>query len=187
MTSMFTGEQYNNILRSYHPDCCHGEVCSACGAVGADPKTCNARPSFTCMELWRGAIRHDRNAALGIVLDDAALNDGQLLDAAARRIFAIERNWRPIETAPKDGTPVLLLCEKFAGELSQPFTEDEYQHSVEAGIYSTGLSDYPGDNWWDLGGDGYATWGWPTHWQPLPPPPFKGWPIANGEIQNESV
>ena len=178
MTGTFTEAQYNNILLSYHPDCGDGEVCSACGSTKSSARACSKRPSFLCMELWRAAMRSDHNATGVNVPEAIAFGDSHLLDAAARRLFAIERNWLPMDTAPRDGTPVLLLCQKFAGEISRPFSEEEYPHSVEVGLYSTGRADYPGDNWWDLGGDGYATWGWPTYWQPLPPPPPEGWPLA---------
>lgn len=62
--------------------------------------------------------------------------------------------WRPIETAPKDGTAVLLYADSW-----------ELTWGIQAGRF------YDGE-WMCWGGavpendeDG------PTHWQPLPPPP----------------
>ncbi len=65
--------------------------------------------------------------------------------------------WQPIETAPKDGTPLLLF-----GRVA----------------YSQELAQYVGF-WgrWDSAGGEFETWicsgpHWkPTHWMPLPDPP----------------
>lgn len=77
--------------------------------------------------------------------------------------------WQPIETAPQDGTRVLLYGQ-FAGEISA---------EVEGtGIYigwyafsNGGGTDYPGYDWYVVGGDAYMTWCKPTYWMPLPNPP----------------
>ncbi len=82
-------------------------------------------------------------------------------------------DWQTIDSAPKDGTPVLLLCSKFAGEIAGVHNALDYLRAVEVGSFRDGKSDYPGNNWWCLGGDYYACWGWPTHWQPLPSPPVE--------------
>jgi hypothetical protein len=68
--------------------------------------------------------------------------------------------WQPIETAPKDGTPVLAwdpqgeqCCEAF-------FIQAEHPWSLSAGWYSNhGRNN---DNPYGF---------WPSHWQPLPLPP----------------
>jgi hypothetical protein len=82
--------------------------------------------------------------------------------------------WQPIETAPKDGTPVLLFhkthgCAEgryIAGEWNTGFDGDEYEGPV-----------------WCFGDDAYceeieegfeehpAHHGLVTHWMPLPQPP----------------
>ena len=62
--------------------------------------------------------------------------------------------WRPIETAPKDGTTIILANGERAGiGFWREFTQ----------------SGYPWRNWFFnmLNSQPYA----PTHWQPLPPPP----------------
>ena len=61
-------------------------------------------------------------------------------------------NWRPIETAPKDGTPVLL---GFPG----------YLHAMH-GHYEDGIW---GQLDSDFGFEHLPTQ--PTHWMPLPAPP----------------
>lgn len=61
--------------------------------------------------------------------------------------------WRPIETAPKDGTPLLLLWPDAAEKMAVMWW-DEYVENW--------LGYYDGIN------PGYQP---PTHWMPLPPPP----------------
>jgi len=65
-----------------------------------------------------------------------------------------EREWQPIETAPKDGTDILVAFPKNVGWLQ----------IVRWWEKKTGFQ-------WV---DGYTCkriWNSPTHWQPLPPPP----------------
>lgn len=68
--------------------------------------------------------------------------------------------WRPIETVPKDGEPVLLAAEGFDRGVGVAAWDDEWSP----------------DGWWmcddgkqaiDLPLRGPA----PTHWMPLPDPP----------------
>lgn len=73
-------------------------------------------------------------------------------------------DWRPIETAPKDGTPVLGYCQPRYVESGKPMS-----FSYQAII------------WWRGERYGDSQWKWrlhhsdsavePTHWQPLPAPP----------------
>ena len=69
-----------------------------------------------------------------------------------------EREWQPIETAPEDGTPVLLFCPR------------------------PGVEPFQITGYWDLGSDEFGVKSaWratthdpiypPSHWRPLPPPP----------------
>lgn len=63
------------------------------------------------------------------------------------------QGWRPIETAPKDGSNVLLVNRK---------------GNIAAGSWLAG-------GWWLRGGNGpdafFNRHHGPTHWQPLPSPP----------------
>jgi hypothetical protein len=58
--------------------------------------------------------------------------------------------WRPIETAPKDGSTVLLY---FA------------DHSLAYPMIGTGFWDGVTGQWWN------KAWNEATHWMPLPDPP----------------
>jgi len=74
--------------------------------------------------------------------------------------------WMPIESAPKDGTSV-LVC--WAGA--------DWDNSMAVAYYEEGYSSYvdsaKGVNWRDGGdlGCGGMIGAMPTHWQPLPDPP----------------
>lgn len=72
-----------------------------------------------------------------------------------------KNGWLPIETAPYDGQ-VLLYGEE-AGEISGPTGAQRF---LGAGEY-TDDTDWPGYNWELAGGDYYASWAKPTHWQPM--------------------
>src|ERR1700761_7139543 len=73
--------------------------------------------------------------------------------------------WQPIETAPRDGTEVLVYG-LFAGEINGPCDKPEYGIACHTG--GTPRTDYPGFDWYAVGGDAYAVWAKPTHWMPLP-------------------
>ena len=67
-----------------------------------------------------------------------------------------EREWRPIETAPKDGTEILLR-----GIVTYP--------SIDEGKRVTVIG-----YWADMNGGGWVWYGATTnftHWRPLPEPP----------------
>lgn len=67
-------------------------------------------------------------------------------------------DWKPIETAPKDGTPVdLWVLGDRTADCTWNKTRKRWEH------------------WWGLdGGMGRsAVDGEPTHWMPLPEPPMK--------------
>lgn len=83
--------------------------------------------------------------------------------AALRRVEAETREeWRPIDTAPKDGTPVDLWCQPTGISTGPGRVTDCW---------------FSGGNWWqyDEHGDDQCRSGVhnATHWMPLPPPPSK--------------
>ena len=67
--------------------------------------------------------------------------------------------WQPIETAPKDGTKVLLHC---VG--GGPFTPCEW---IEDGL----ISEEGFWSWWQADPVFFVEVKNPTHWMPLPEPP----------------
>jgi hypothetical protein len=100
-----------------------------CGALHRTPDGCGA-------DLTRGKHHEGcKRAALGVSLT-AALD---ALDA---------REWRPIETAPKNGTRVLVA-----------FDGRAWEAHYKVGVF--------GPQWWAENGGILH----PTHWQPLPPTP----------------
>ena len=82
--------------------------------------------------------------------------------------------WKPIETAPKDGTDVLLAS---AGRVTVGQWHDESWPT--AAEYHATTGEYLGQyetgecvpaSWMSWDG-GFAEADPPTHWMPLPPPP----------------
>lgn len=89
-------------------------------------------------------------------------------------------SWQPIETAPKDGTNIILSNGQ---SVAQGWWMDEpgyiREHRDEDGRY-LGQDESDGyQGWMDCDGGMLPD---PTHWQPLPPPP-PGVPAA--ETQQE--
>ena len=66
------------------------------------------------------------------------------------------QEWKPIDTAPKDGTEILLYWAREARR---------------NGVGSIVICAWDGEDWVDE--DGYSFWD-PTHWMPLPTPPNEG-------------
>lgn len=132
--------------------------------------------------LWtRDLVTHPLEASSVVSQNSANVRD-KTTDSGAGR-----DGWMPIESAPKDGTEVVLLL---------PATPDapirarsgywqEWHDEVAAEFHNTGeyLGQFPtgdgyGNFWWTWEGDygheppqaEYAAFA-PTHWQPLPTPP----------------
>lgn len=74
--------------------------------------------------------------------------------------------WLPIETAPKDGTEVLII----GGTYEYKYIDDQEALPLK----SPRLAKF-NENVWELSYTEnklwYATKAWPKHWMPLPPPP----------------
>ena len=84
--------------------------------------------------------------------------------------------WQPIETAPKDGSVVLIADAEHVNEAHYVFEVGEFL-----------VSNYPDPYWekydhsyWDRHNDD-SDWYEPTHWMPLPPPPNPNTTEQKGE------
>jgi len=83
--------------------------------------------------------------------------------------------WRPIETAPKDGTCVLLgeyvYNNTWAGFLPEPYDDDEDEWKTYFYQFVGGWveNDYDKPCW--RAAEYHAFGHNPTHWMPLPAPP----------------
>jgi len=73
--------------------------------------------------------------------------------AAITAAYAVRDRWEPIETAPKDGTNILL-----------GWFKDGEEPQVVSGWFEAGIADY---RWIDCFNEEAN----PTHWRPLPSPP----------------
>lgn len=70
--------------------------------------------------------------------------------------------WRKIETAPRDGTPI-LIWDPTKSDRGRPYDDSRYA----IGYWRT---DQP-DGWKWMWGNRNSSEVSPTHWQPLPNPP----------------
>lgn len=92
----------------------------------------------------------------GLISNRAVLSD------VARALMAERKadKWQPIETAPKDGTPMLLIVagyEPAVGRFLPGRNAWSYLDQEEIEVFE---------------GAGVTFGEWqPTHWMPLPPPP----------------
>jgi hypothetical protein len=88
--------------------------------------------------------------------------------------------WKPIETAPKDGTWILVYGEG---------TEDEGEkRSVAVAQYTNYLNCETTDWHWQFAwydGGYYGKFENPTHWMPLPEPPNKE--LTGSRSESEST
>ena len=92
--------------------------------------------------------------------------------------------WRPIETAPKDGTPVILLSAGYTTPADQWYPKIYHGPRVAIGQWNADGTSWV-DRYGSIDGDAHhlentGTWssegGWfqpneVTHWMPLPEPP----------------
>jgi hypothetical protein len=74
--------------------------------------------------------------------------------------------WKPIETAPKDGTAVLL----YGPDLPTPVVATLKMHELVRSYPSKGFGRSVTFKWHDTV-RGFEVYPPPTHWMPLPSPP----------------
>ena len=105
----------------------------------------------------------ERNAFLMRCEDDIKNNNCLSISAVLREIWDEAqrfRSWQPIDTAPKDGTWILLAGD--SGYTTTPLRVSVCQWSFDT--YHSFWRDHSGDGFLDDGDE-------PTHWMPLPPVP----------------
>lgn len=88
-------------------------------------------------------------------------------------------DWQPIETAPKDGTEILVTWQRFNKEDPRELLAPEVTIAYWTGLWGPGSETWHGrgptrwDGNWEaaeLTHRMFAAAG-PTHWMPLPEPP----------------
>ena len=89
---------------------------------------------------------------LATMTDEYLSDEDALRDALAECGAVIEQGWQPIETAPKDGTPVHLLDEITGSQRWAVYARGQWRDGTHPRSEMVGLPS-------------------PTHWRPLPDGP----------------
>lgn len=91
------------------------------------------------------------------------------MEAAVAAYLAAQ--WQPIETAPRDGTEVILRRDdRVTSGCWTEWTETEAEYHATTGVY-LGQSIQGGGACWSSWDGGFVDEEPPTAWQPLPEPP----------------
>lgn len=116
-------------------------------------------------KLWASKPRSDERYTLSLRFEFACVD---LAPALARQVKELEaeRGWRPIESAPKDGTSILIYAPSWADPIRVAHWSEECEHG-----------EFVTDEGWQIFvcDDGHYSVGMcfadATHWKPLPEPP----------------
>lgn len=111
-------------------------------------------------------------------------SETKLMYQAADALEALQRQsaWQPIETAPKDGTRILVYG---------TYQWENYYERQEEGIICaewykiTGAND--NGSWNAISTNPYCDFVQPTHWMPLPTPPEKSGMSIEAEMMEEAI
>ncbi|SEB72509.1 hypothetical protein SAMN05216178_2015 [Pseudomonas saponiphila] len=92
-------------------------------------------------------------------------------EALCERFGQPAEQWQPIETAPKDGTEIILRKgDRITAGAWIEWSNSAAEFHATTGVYLGDVEYESGADWssWD---GGFRRDDWPTHWQPLPIPP----------------
>ena len=133
--------------------------------------------------IWKDGEHFDYAANMDAAIDAAAAGNGQVegyksdekavaASAAPASLGEVPQGWRSIESAPKDGT-VLVLCR---GERVTPgnwheWSETASEYHSTTGEY-LGQSEQDGGANWNSWDGGFTDEEPPTYWMPLPASPI---------------
>lgn len=122
-----------------------------------------AAKEWTPTSNWTNAVK-----AIYEAMTLASPPDHEISEDALETVEIEIDEWRPIETAPKDGTTVLLACDgsNSTGPRHLNKLSDLSPMDSEAFICMGAWDD--SENWFT---DGHDCWECLTHWMPLPSPP----------------
>ena len=106
------------------------------------------------------------------------MRNDKWLEAAAKEVSRlraeVSRQWQPIETAPKDGTEILLARgDRVSSGAWYEWEETCSEYHASTGVY-LGQSIQGGGAMWMSQDGGFTDEEPPTHWMPLPSAPVSG-------------
>lgn len=113
-------------------------------------------------EVKAAAERLRKNGFNHAECPDGWLECNDALTLAKAYLATAHNGWQPIDTAPHDGTVVLVYGHYLDSHGRSP------KFFVEAALYSEHLAGWGNPSVWIAGGDVLPD---PSHWMPLPEPP----------------
>lgn len=79
--------------------------------------------------------------------------------------------WQPIDTAPRDGTEVIVMHCTYYGDGISPTIDGPFTAAFQNGEWRSSWDGSEVIEYMDWGGTDYKYIMAPTHWMPLPTPP----------------